>query len=185
METTSAKTTKPEKKTRNRTVTVTDESLSIWRENESDTPSPYASFLRSLPDEEAKRQIQRTENTMEKNGKGKLADSEVYQTALKFFNKTKNTFYRLTGKLSVDEKTGLDGFQRQILGLEEKKAEILKERSTAAADAATGRDKGIPEGKVHAEMRKAQERKRALARQVMDLNGTDTPTPDDILTDGE
>jgi len=174
----------PEKtttKTRKREITVTDETLAETREGDS----PMAVMLRALPDSDAKKIIQRIENAVEKSSKGKLENDETYQTARKHYESCKNTFYRTRNKLNVDEISKLDGFQTRVASLKAKIAEIEKEREGAAALVQDDRSDVRPEGKLHENMRLAQIRKRALARKCMGLNGSETPTPEDILTDGE
>jgi len=205
-----------ETKTRERKVTVTDEMLKSYREIGSETPSPMATLLRTLPDAEAKKQIQRIENAVEKNSKDRLASDEGYQSARKLFEAAKNTFYRTRNKLTVEdvsiENPDFDsdqpvseenpakiiikrnGFESRRAALREKIAEEDAKEASAAAETATGEnfdpkqeisETNMPEGVLHKNMREAQERKRALARKAMGLNGTDQETPPEVLTDGE
>ena len=199
--------TKTTKKTRKRAITVTDEALANYREIGNDNPSPMAVLLRGLPDIEAKKIIQRSENVAEKASKSALDNDENYQTARKGFEAAKNTYYRTRNKLNVtqvripnpdfdpdEEVSGenpemiiieRDQYQTQVASLEAKIAEVLAQRAAAAGEVADGTDPNIPEGVLHRNMREAKARKRALARQVMGLNGTDAETPEDVLTDGE
>jgi hypothetical protein len=199
-------TMKKNKKTRIRSINISDETLARYREEGSENPSPMAVMLQSLPDVDAKKLIQRTENAVEKVSKSALDKDQAYQEALKTFNAAKNTFYRTRNSLNLVDVTipnpafdsdapvgdsnpetvvvKRDKFQVRIATLQSQIEEIERKRSVAASEVADGKG-DLPEGVLHKNMREARNRKRALARRAIGLNGSQEPTPDDVLTDGE
>ena len=195
------------KKTRKRNINVSNEDLSRYREEGNNSPSPMATMLRTLPDAEAKKLIQRTENAVEKASKSALDSDETYQTARKTFEAAKNTYYRTKNSLVITDvmidnpdfdpdapagdsnpkqiKVQRDKFQVRVAILEAQIDEITRKRSVAASEVADGSDPKVSEGILHKNMRLARDRKRALARKAMGLNGSGKETPPEVLNDGE
>ena len=190
-------------KTRKRRITITNERLKTAREGDGE----MATMLRMLPDAEAKKILQRMENAVEKSSKTALDNDEAYQAARKHFESCKNTYYRTRDKLTVQEVNvpnpdfdpdapesegnprtitiERNGFESRRVALLEKIADEDRKEAEAAEQVADGSDPNVPEGILHRNMREARDRKRALARKAMGLNGSDQETPDDVLNDGE
>jgi len=195
-----------EPKTRKRTITITDAQLATYCETGNENPSPFALLLRGMDAAEAKKIIQRSERAVETGSKDKLEKDKDYQTAKTGYESAKNTLYRTRAKLNVvdvsvpnpdfnseqpvseeNPETVIiqrNGFQTKIEGLREKIREEEKAWETAEEQTADGTNPKFPEGKLHENMRKTRERKDALARKALGLNGTSTPTPAEALTDG-